>query len=243
MTGSDIARLRRVEARVMDKKSSLSVSEDVYIVGGSDLSHPYDCSVYLVDGGGPMVLIDAGAGESYELIVDNIKSLGLAPEKLQAVIATHGHIDHIGGLYQFRRELGVRVIAHELDRRAIETGAGSGAEYYGVAYQPCPVDAVVREGEEELECGRLRLKILHIPGHTPGSIAVYFDRGKRVLFGQDVHGPYFLPGSDTSQARKSLRRLADLEADVLCEGHFGVYEPKAEVRRYIEGHLRSLSHD
>jgi glyoxylase-like metal-dependent hydrolase (beta-lactamase superfamily II) len=45
------------------------------------------------------------------------------------------------------------------------------------------------------------------------------------------------------QARKSLRRLADLEADVLCEGHFGVYEPKAEVRRYIEGHLRSLYRD
>jgi len=61
-----------------------------------------------------------------------------------------------------------------------------------------------------------------------------------VLFGQDVHGPYFLKGSSPEQARTSLRRLIDLEADILCEGHFGVYEPKEEVRRYIEGHLRSL---
>jgi glyoxylase-like metal-dependent hydrolase (beta-lactamase superfamily II) len=204
----------------MSKSGSLNVSQDVYIVGGADLSHPYDCSVYLVDGGEEMVLIDTGAGEGFELIVDNIRSLGLRPDKLKGVIATHSHIDHIGALFRFREEYGVEVIAHELDTEAIETGIGSGAEYYGVSYQPC--------------------KVIHIPSHTPGSIAVYLDAGTRILFGQDVHGPYSLKGSNTDQAKISLRRLADLDADILCEGHFGVYEPKEEVRRYIEGHLRNL---
>jgi glyoxylase-like metal-dependent hydrolase (beta-lactamase superfamily II) len=225
----------------MSKSGSLSVSQDVYIVGGADLSHPYDCSVYLVDGGEEMVLIDSGAGEGFDLIVDNIRSLGLRPEKLKAVIATHSHIDHIGALYQFRDEYGVEVIAHELDTEAIETGIGSGAEYYGVSYQPCKVDVILRGSEEMLRCGHHDLKVIHIPGHTPGSIAVYLDAGTRILFGQDVHGPYFLKGSNTEQAKVSLQRLIDLEADILCEGHFGVYEPKEEVRRYIEGHLRSLS--
>jgi len=86
----------------MSKSGSLSVSQDVYIVGGADLSHPYDCSVYLVDGGEEMVLIDTGAGEGVELIVDNIRSVGLRPDKLKAVIATHSHIDHIGSLFRFR---------------------------------------------------------------------------------------------------------------------------------------------
>jgi glyoxylase-like metal-dependent hydrolase (beta-lactamase superfamily II) len=225
----------------MSKSGSLSVSQDVYIVGGADLSHPYDCSVYLVDGDEEMVLIDSGAGEGFDLIVDNIRSLGLRPEKLKAVIATHSHIDHIGALYQFRDEYGVEVIAHELDTEAIETGIGSGAEYYGVSYQPCKVDVILRGTEETLRCGHYDLKVIHIPGHTPGSIAVYLDAGTRILFGQDVHGPYFLKGSNTEQAKVSLQRLIDLEADILCEGHFGVYEPKEEVRRYIEGHLRSLS--
>jgi len=224
----------------MSKSSSLKVSQDVYIVGGADISHPYDCSAYLVDGGEEMVLIDAGAGEGYELIVDNIRSLGLRPDKLKAVVATHSHIDHIGSLYQFREEFGVRVIAHELDKEAIETGIGSGAEYYGVICRPCMVDVVLMGSEGTVRCGRHDLKTVHIPGHTPGSIAVYLDAGTRILFGQDVHGPYFLKGSNTEQAKISLRRLADLDADVLCEGHFGVYEPKEEVRRYIEGHLRSL---
>jgi glyoxylase-like metal-dependent hydrolase (beta-lactamase superfamily II) len=164
----------------------------------------------------------------------------MRPEKLKAVIATHSHIDHIGALYQFREEYGVKVIAHELDTEAIESGIGSGAEYYGVRYRPCKVDVVLRGTEETVRCGRHNLKVIHIPGHTPGSIAVYLDTGTRILFGQDVHGPYFLKGSNTDQAKISLRRLADLDADILCEGHFGVYEPREEVRRYIEGHLRSL---
>lgn len=224
----------------MSRSDSLRVSQDICMVGGADLSHPYDCSVYLVDGGQDMVLIDSGAGEGYELIVDNIRSLGLQPEKLKAVIATHCHIDHIGALSQFRREFGVQVIAHELDTKAIETGIGSGAEYYGVGYQPCDVDVILRGSEGTVQCGRYDLKWIHIPGHTPGSVAVYLDAGRRVLFGQDVHGPYFLKGSNTEQARISLQRLIDLEADILCEGHFGVYEPKEEVRRYIEGYRRSL---
>jgi len=224
----------------MDRSGSLCVSADVYVVGGADLSHPYDCSVCVVDGGQEMVLIDTGAGEGYELIVENIRSLGLQPEKLKAAIATHSHIDHIGALSRFHEEFGVQVIAHELDTEAIETGMGSGAEYYGVGYQPCRVDVILKGSEGTVRCGHHDLKWVHIPGHTPGSIAVYFDAGRRVLFGQDVHGPYFLKGSSPEQARTSLQRLIDLEADILCEGHFGVYEPKQEVRRYIEGYRRSL---
>ncbi len=224
----------------MNSSDALKVWKDVYIVGGADLSHPYDCSVYVVDGGQEMVLIDSGAGDGYELIVDNIRSLGLRPERLKAVIATHAHIDHIGALSRFREEFGVQVVAHELDAQAIETGTGSGAEYYRVNYQPCKVDVILRKPRETLRCGKYELNLIHIPGHTPGSIGVYLDAVVRILFGQDVHGPYFLKGSNTEQARMSLQRLVDLDADILCEGHFGVFEGKDEVRRYIEQYLYSL---
>jgi len=131
----------------------LRMSQDVHVVGGADLSHPYDCSVYVVDGGQEMVLIDMGAGEGCELIVENIRSLGLQPEKLKAVIATHSHIDHIGALSRFHEEFGVQVIAHEFDTEAIETGMGSGAEYYGVGYQPCRVDVILKGSEGTVRCG------------------------------------------------------------------------------------------
>ncbi|HPF44633.1 MAG TPA: MBL fold metallo-hydrolase, partial [Syntrophomonadaceae bacterium] len=80
---------------------------------------------------------------------------------------------------------------------------------------------------------------LHTPGHTPGSLSIFcqYD-GLKVLFGQDIHGPFNEEwGSDKNEWRRSLRRLLTLDADILCEGHFGIYQPASEVRRYIESYL------
>ncbi len=215
--------------------------QDVYQVGGSGLSHPDDCSVYLVDAG-DLVMIDAGAGRSFDRLVDNIRSLGLSPEKLKAVIVTHAHIDHVGALAQFRTRYRVEIIAHELDAPGIETGKGIGAEFYGMDYAPCAVDRRVWGAGASLDIGRHRFHLVHIPGHTPGSIAVYLDiAGRRVLFGQDIHGPYVPEwGAEPERARKSLRKLIELKPDILCEGHFGVYEPAEVAKDYIMQYLDRL---
>ncbi len=54
----------------------------------------------------------------------------------------------------------------------------------------------------------------------PGSLSLYRDRGeKRILFGQDIHGPFLpIPGSDIETWRRSMIKLVELEADILCEG-------------------------
>ena len=215
--------------------------QNVYIIGSAELAHPYDCCVYLIDFG-ELILIDTGTGESFNRLVDNIFALGFSPEKLSSIIATHCHIDHIGSLAQFRQDYNVKIIVHELDARAIETGAGVGAEAYGIDYQPCPVDIRLGKAKQSLRFGDYELKILHIPGHTTGSIVVYADiAGKRILFGQDMHGPYETAwGSDPKQAINSLPKLVTLKADILCEGHFGIYQPADKVNKYIEDCLHQL---
>jgi glyoxylase-like metal-dependent hydrolase (beta-lactamase superfamily II) len=187
-----------------------------------------------------MVLIDSGAGEGHARIVANMKSLGFEPERLRAVVATHAHIDHIGGLQRLREDYGAEIAAHELDVESIETGTGTGAEFYGVEYLPCKVDIVLRGAEQVVRYGGQDLRVIHIPGHSPGSIAVVIEGEKKVLFGQDIHGPYFLKGANVEQAGLSLQKLVDLKADILCEGHFGIYQPAGEVKRYIGGYLREL---
>jgi glyoxylase-like metal-dependent hydrolase (beta-lactamase superfamily II) len=222
-------------------RKPFQVCKDVYIVGGADLSHPYDCSVYLLDAGG-LVLVDCGAGESFDRLVANITSLGFDPQKLSALLVTHAHIDHIGSLHRFREEFGLQVIAHDIDAKAIEQGTGVAAEVYEVDYHPCRVDVKVHASEEVLRFGRYELNIIHIPGHTPGSIAAYLDiDGDRVLFGQDIHGPYYRDwGADPDQAKISLQILIDLKADILCEGHFGIYRPADTVESYIRGYIDRL---
>lgn len=218
------------------------ITDGIYIVGGSDISHSYDCSVYLIDAG-ELVLVDAGAGQSFRLLTANIEKVGLNPGDLSTVIVTHCHIDHVGSLADFKRTYGVKIVAHELDAEAIETGDGVLADFYGVDYEPVKVDRELQGTEEKLSLGGLELTAVHIPGHTPGSVALTMDlaSGERVLFGQDIHGPYNPAwGADPRQARASLEKLVNLNADILCEGHFGIFRPAASVRKFISQYLHSL---
>ena len=218
-----------------------SICDRVYAVGGSELSAPEDAYVYLVDAGSELVMIDAGVGYGMKKIEENIRSLGWQPAQVWHIIATHCHIDHIGGLNSWKEQYGPKIIAHELDRAGIEgqndqlTAAGM----YGVAYNPVRVDHLVKGEEETMRLGDLDFHFVHTPGHTPGSICVYIDtKDGRVLFGQDIHGPFSDSwGSDLGQWRQSMKKLLQLKADVLCEGHAGICRGE-KVGKYIEGYLK-----
>lgn len=227
-------------------KGAKTVCDGVYAVGGPGLSSPEDCCIYLVDAGSELVLIDSGVGYSVNRIDENIRSTGLEPARIWHIIATHCHIDHIGGLSRFVDKYGSKIIAHELDSAAIagENDELTAASMYGVEYRPVKVDTLLRGEMEKLKIGDIAFNFLHTPGHTPGSLSIYIDTTDgRILFGQDIHGP-FSPswGSDLKQWRKSMEKLLALKADVLCEGHAGVYKGD-KIRKYIEAYLKRFQVD
>ena len=217
------------------------IAEGIYLIGGPNVTRPEDAAVYLVDFGDELVMIDSGAGNSSSQLDRNIEMLGLKPSKLTQIILTHCHIDHIGSATYFREKYKSEIIIHELDARALETGDSmkTAANWYGTTFPPTRVDRKLKGAHEILNFGQEDLHCLHTPGHTPGSISVYLDRaGQRILFGQDIHGPFNRAfDSDIAAWRKSMNVLLLLEADILCEGHFGIYQPKNKVRDYIERYL------
>jgi glyoxylase-like metal-dependent hydrolase (beta-lactamase superfamily II) len=217
------------------------VCERVYQVGGPDLTHGQDCCVYLVDGGGPLALIDAGCGPGYKATVANIIRLGFEPENIETVLLTHCHIDHVGAADLFKAEYGSRLVEHELDCPPCEAGDRllTAAFLYNVRFEPMVIDRKLTGETEDVEVGDLTIRTLFAPGHTPGSIVAYADiAGTRVLFGQDVHGPFHPDfGSDIKVWRDSMEKVLALDADILCEGHFGIYSPADAVRSYIQGYL------
>ncbi len=93
--------------------------------------------------------------------------------------------------------------------------------------------------------GTRKIVCLHTPGHTPGSISIPIDKnGKRVLFAQDIHGPLLEEfGSSLAEWDQSTRKLLDLDADILCEGHFGIYPTKKQVKDYIRSCRRQYGVD
>jgi glyoxylase-like metal-dependent hydrolase (beta-lactamase superfamily II) len=219
------------------------IHKKVFQIGGSDMSHHSDASVFLVDvGNRETIMIDCGAGKSFDALVINMEALGFAPQIMRALILTHCHIDHIGSAAKFKSEFNPEIVAHEGDVDAIEgrNPAPTAASWYGVEYKPVKVDKILSGESETLTFGDVDFHCLHTPGHTPGSIAVYCDiMDRRVLFGQDIHGPFDITfGSDIQEWKDSMEKLMALEADILCEGHFGTYQPKGKVKAYIEGYLR-----
>ena len=222
-------------------RGPVSIGPGLFAVAGPDLTDGRDAAAYLVEDPEGLILIDAGAGPSAGRLVENIRRASGDPDRLVCVVATHAHIDHIGGLAALTREFGCRVAAHAADAPAIETAdpTRTAADWYNLPLPPVHVDVKLDGPEDVIEVGQTSLVCLHTPGHTPGSLSLYLDRdGRRYLFGQDIHGPFNASfGSDLGDWRRSMERLLALEADVLAEGHYGVIEPAGEVQAFIKGFL------
>jgi len=186
--------------------------------------------------------VDCGCGPDWNDLRDNMEEAGLDCLNLHTLVLTHMHVDHIGAAPAIVRETNCEVVAHSLDAEHIETGDArkTAANWYGMTLEPMTVDRRMDGARLTLSFPRGELHLLHTPGHTPGSIVAWVDTpdAGRVLFGQDIHGP-FHPDfqSDIDQWRESMKEVLRLDAEVLCEGHYGIYRGRDRVRRFVEGFL------
>jgi glyoxylase-like metal-dependent hydrolase (beta-lactamase superfamily II) len=189
---------------------------------------------YLWQDGGALTLIDAGHAGSADAIEGAVRSLGLEPARLERIVLTHCHRDHVGAAGELAARWGAEVAAHRLDAPVVR-GERPVPEpvlldwevplyAHGLTVPEAPPTRVDRELEdgEVLPFGGGAV-VVHAPGHTPGSMGVHLpDHG--VLFtgdcvagvGQVMLGVFNV---DRGQALASFRRLAALEPEVACFGH------------------------
>lgn len=209
----------------------------IYKIGGPDQTDNRDCNVYLI-ATDELVMIDSGFGANPQAVIQNITQAGFDPTNLKTIILTHCHVDHIRGAAWFRERFGAQILMHELDAAVVERGDNrlTAAFCFEVHFDPLPVDVKLTGKEGILSLGSEEMHWVHTPGHSAGSISIYVDSGgNRILFGQDIGAP-LLSEFDCDPAAwfTSMKKLLALGADVLCDGHSGVYQPKKAVRHYIE---------
>lgn len=219
----------------------MQITSEIWQVGGPGFTATEDAAVYLIVVDGRVALVDAGCGGNDTQLIANIRACGIDPDQVDYLLLTHCHFDHTGGAGALRERYGCVIVAHEGDADALEGGNSilTAAHWYGRAMPPLPVDIRLRGESGGVDLGDRRISAIHTPGHTPGSVVYVIESdGQRVLFGQDVHGPLhddFL--SDAVAYRASLDRMLAIEADILCEGHFGVFRGAAQVRDFIRSFL------
>ena len=219
----------------------IPITQEIFLVGGQGLTWPQDAAIYLIHFGQEAALVDAGCGYQQDLLFEQIDASGVPLADIKYLLLTHCHYDHAGGALQLKDQLGLELIAHELDAQYLETGnnAVTAADWYSAHISPVLIDRKLKQAEEQIELGGRPVTAIHSPGHSPGSVVyVTVSAGMKIVFAQDVHGPLdrrLL--SNRKDYKASLRRLLELEADILCEGHFGIYRGREEIRQFIETYL------
>ncbi len=219
----------------------MQITDEIFQVGGEGLTSPRDAAVYLLAWEDRAALVDAGCGGRNDRLMENVRSWNVEPERIETLLITHCHYDHTGGTAELRNRLNLSVVAHRLDAEVMESGDDeiSAASWYGASLTPVTVDRKIDQSRGTIALGSRLIEALHMPGHSPGSLVYLVEsEGLRVLFGQDVHGPLDRRlRSNRADYRRSLEQMAALEADILCEGHFGVIKGKEAVRRFIRSFL------
>lgn len=231
----------------------MQLTQNVYLVGSGEigLSNPYDCHVYLVDGGSDAVLIDAGVGIEPELIKRNVQKF-VDWHKVSRILCTHSHADHSGGSEFFQND-GKEVWISEIEadwmlnckddvEQALRLAKNAEAYPEDYEFKYFKPDYVLTE-HENIHCGSLTIQPILVRGHSPGMFCFYIqDEDKNILFSGDsvfINGHIGLlnaPGSELHKYREDIGKLSELNVDALFPGHrlFLLKNGQAHIQKAVD---------
>lgn len=218
------------------------------IIPGVHLIEGISAHCYLIDGP-ELTLIDTGMPRKTKKILSYITStLQKTPADLKTILLTHSDIDHIGNARELRSITGAEIAAHPQDAEVIAGKKPRQTPHRAMGFllkvlevflqsKPFPVDKIIDDGDRIAG-----LTVLHLPGHTPGSIALY-DPKRKVLFIGDtlgcknrvVQGPPKSMTWEINQAYRSIEKLKTLDFATMLSGHGEplTTDASAKVRQFI----------
>jgi len=185
--------------------------------------NPFQENTYVLHNGSEAILIDPGCwNDAEERKLDSwLDDNGITPVRL---VLTHAHIDHVLGCAWVHERFGLVPEMHKNDLSLLKMAPRQG-ELYGVRCEPSPLPEHFIEEGDLIDLGGELLKVLFVPGHAPGHIALFSEAHRFVIAGdvlfQDSIGRTDLPGGDMDTLLRSIReQLFPLGDDVtVYSGH------------------------
>jgi len=189
-----------------------------------------NCNAYFIDGPS-RVLIDPGHRALFDHVDLGLKELGLKTDDIDLVVCTHAHPDHLESVQLFRKKSTLFTLGGIEWQWAATIGKDMSAAY-GVDIEAIAPDFFLQEGTLSLD--GLEMQIYLTPGHSPGSVCLYWSAQKALFTGdlvfKDGLGRTDLPGGDGAKIKESIQRMARLDVELLLSGHGEIISGAREVK-------------
>lgn len=194
-----------------------------------------NCNTYLMRSAEKNILVDPGHAVHFDHVRQGLHRLGLAMADIDLVICTHAHPDHIEAVSLFADTPALFAL-HAAEWRLVEEMGPYLRASMNVDPEQFAPDFFLGEGE--LTVGDIGLEVYHTPGHSPGSVTLYWPAAKALFTGdlifRDGVGRTDLPGGNGTQLKDSIRRMAAMDADWLLSGHGELISGAAAVKANFE---------
>lgn len=213
----------------------------------------FGVNCYLLNGGKDYFLVDSGFSFGRNALKKFLEQAGCHPGNLKMVIVTHADFDHTGNCAWLQREYHASIAIHEAEARAVQTGRmllNRGKDHGGlsrpligifgmVAFHRFDPDVLVAEGDDLARYG-LDARVLHIPGHSKGSIGILLASGE--FFCGDLMTGGRSPAKnhlvdDAAEMEASIRRLSTAAIKTVYPGHGSPFS-MAQYRDAVENGAR-----
>jgi glyoxylase-like metal-dependent hydrolase (beta-lactamase superfamily II) len=173
--------------------------------------------VYALESADGLTVIDAGLGLAAGKVLKQLQANGHRPSDVKRILITHAHPDHIGGLAKLQAATGAQVVAHSLEWPLL-------VRQLPALPNTTATRREVRDGETLPEVLN-GVQVILTPGHTPGHVC-FWQPDRRLLFCGDVvmrwprlRLPFAAFTVDMDEDKRSIKKLAELKAEVVCFGH------------------------
>ena len=225
------------------------ITSDVYM-----LEHIGPAPAFLLASANGLTLIDTGMLGKAKTLLAEIAATNHALADLKQIVLTHCHNDHTGNVAELVKRTQARVIAHQIEtpyilqQQTLPTSSLLKKLMLGLMDRVFKthitrVDTTVAEGDTIDALGGLR--VIHVPGHTPGSMALYQLERKIMFFGDVIfneRGLKIAPkifNVDTAKVAEAARKLAAYDISIACFGHGEPFTENAgeKIRKFLQGGL------